>query len=336
VPRALVTGAAGFVGGGLGAALQRSGFEVRGLDLREPEGDGLDEFVRGDVRDAQAMMEAASGCDVVVDNAAAVPITHLSAAEYRSVNVDGCRVTLEAAMAAGSYVLHVSSSSIFGIPDRLPVKDETPLAPFEPYGASKAEAEGVVRRARAGGLSVASLRPRTLLGPGRLGIFDVVFSRVSRGKRVPIFGRGDNRVQLCDLDDFCAAALAAVERRASGEYNVWTAEFGTVKEDLAALIRHAGTGARLQPVPVWAIRAALQPVAALGRSPLTEWHWRSGPTSFYFDIGPTVEELGWRPERTNVDTLVNAYEHYLRRPDGAGSSPHRRPLRGAVARMLRG
>jgi len=337
VLRALVTGGTGFVGARLASALADAGFDVRTFDVQPPEpgGDHRFEFVLGDVRDREAVREAVRGCDVVVDNAAAVPITGLSREEYRSVNVGGCRATLDAAREEGAYVLHVSSSSIYGLPERLPVTPETPLAPFEPYGVSKAEAEVEVAGARADGLPTASLRPRTLVGPGRLGVLDVIFSRVRAGKRVPVFGKGDNRIQLCDVDDFCRAALAAIERRASGDFNVGSAGFGTVREDIEALIHHAGTRARVQPVPVFAIRAALRPLALTGRAQLTEWHWRSGAASFYFDIGPTSEALGWRPQRTNVEALINAYEDYLR-GRGFGASPHRRPLRGALGGLLRG
>jgi nucleoside-diphosphate-sugar epimerase len=333
--RALVTGGAGFLGGHLATALEKAGFEVRLLDLDPPAG-GEREVARADVRDAQAMRRAASGCDVVVDNAALVPVTRASRAEYRSVNVDGCRTTLDAAAAAGAYVLHISSSAIFGVPARLPVAADAPLTPFEPYGESKAEAEGVVHARRQAGLVVGGLRPRTLLGEGRLGLFDVIFSRIRRGRRVPLFGGGDNRVQMCDVEDFCAAALAAIERRANGDYNIGSSGYGTVRQDLQALIERVGSRSRLQPVPVWAIRAVLQPLDLVGRSPFHEWHWRSAPAPFYFDISLARRELDWEPRRTNVDALENAYRHYLRSTGASGTSAHRRPLRGALARLLRG
>jgi nucleoside-diphosphate-sugar epimerase len=337
MPRALVTGGSGFLGLHLSEALERGGYEVHSLDVMEPPPSAPAErrHVRADVRDADAVRRAAEGCDVVVDNAALVPVTRASEAEYRSVNVDGCRNTLEAAAAAGAYALHISSSAIFGVPRELPVRPDTELAPFEPYGRSKADADRLVAERRASGQAVASLRPRTLLGAGRLGLFDVIFSRVRAGKAVPMFGRGHNRVQMCDVEDFCAAALAAIERRASGDYNIGAPEFGSVREDLAALIRHAGTDARLVPVPVAAIKAVLVPLAAIGRSPFNEWHWRSAPKPFYFDIGKARGELGWEPRRSNAEALANAYEHYVERTD-AGGSAHLQPLRGTLARLLRG
>jgi nucleoside-diphosphate-sugar epimerase len=335
MPRALVTGGTGFLGRHLAEALEHAGFGVRLVDI-DPPADREREVVLADVRDAEAMRRAAADCEVVVDNAALVPVTRASPAEYRSVNVDGCRATLDAAAAAGAYVLHISSSAIFGVPERVPVRADAPLAPFEPYGESKAAAERLVHARREAGLIVGSLRPRTLLGEGRLGLFDVIFSRISRGRRVPMFGGGNNRVQMCDVEDFCAAALGAIRRTANGDYNIGSAGYGTVREDLQALIDRVGSRSRLQPVPAWAIRAILQPLEAVGRSPFNEWHWRSAPAPFFFDISLACEELGWKPQRTNVDALENAYRHYLRGAGATGTSAHRRPLRGALARLLRG
>ena len=336
--RALVTGGTGFLGLHLARALARAGYEVRTLDvhLPGPSADPDWEFVEGDVRDPDAMAKAVRNVDVVVDNAALVPVTRSDAASYRSVNVDGCRTTLEAARKQDVYTLHISSSAIYGIPKELPILPTTPLAPFEPYGESKAVADTVVAEARRNGQTVASLRPRTLLGEGRLGIFDVIFARVRAGKRVPMFGAGHNKVQMSDVEDFCSAALSAIEKKANDDYNVGAETFRTVKEDLQALIDHAGTTAKTMPVPTLAIRAVLQPLDAVGRSPFNVWHWKSAPKPFYFDLGKTKAELGWQPRYSNAQALIRAYTHYLARPEASSASAHRRPLEGGLARVLRG
>jgi hypothetical protein len=85
---------------------------------------------------------------------------------------------------------------------------------------------------------------------------------------------------------------------------------------------------------VWAIRAAVAPLRIAGRSPLTEWHLTAFDTPFYASLDREEAELGWRPVHSNVDALLNAYEHYL--AGEAGGSPHSRPLRGALARAARG
>jgi nucleoside-diphosphate-sugar epimerase len=336
--RALVTGGTGFTGSHIANALAAAGYDVRTLDVNPPDPDerAAHEFVQADTRDADAMRAAVRGCEVVVENAALVPVTRSSAEEYRSVNVSGCMTTLDAAEAEGAYVVRISSSAVYGVPRQLPTPPSAPLAPFDPYGRSKAEAEALVAKRRSESLRIASIRPRTLVGAGRLGLFDVIFARVRAGKRVPIFGRGHNRSQLCDVEDLCTAVLAAAERRASGDYNVGSSDYGTVREDIEALIAHAGTDAKVLPVPPLAIRAVLQPLDLVGRSPFTEWHWGSAAADFYLDLSQTTADLGWQPRHSNFDTLTSSYDEYLRRSRAAGPSAHRRPLRGVLARMLRG
>lgn len=337
MPRALVTGAAGFVGSNLVDSLVGAGYEVRAADVAAPSGDGADaEHLHLDVRDRDAVRRAAAGCDVVVDNAALVPVSRSSQAEFLSVNAEGCRNVLEAARDEGAYAVHISSSAIYGVPSELPVRESTPLRPFEPYGISKAAGEGVADELRAAGLPVASLRARAILGRGRLGLFELIFRRIRAGRAVPMFGKGETRIQMCAAEDFCAAALAAIERRASGSYNIGSAGFGTVREDLGALIAHAGTDARLRPVPLPLVRGGLRTLGLLRLSPFTEWHVIASATDYWCDTSHAEADLGWRPTRTNIDALRRAYDRWLEAPEEFGSSPHRRPLRGALPRVLRG
>jgi nucleoside-diphosphate-sugar epimerase len=151
---------------------------------------------------------------------------------------------------------------------------------------------------------------------------------------VPLFGRGTNVLQMCDARDFAAAGLACIDRRANGDYNIGAAEFGTPRADLQALIERVGSRAMLQPVPVWAIRAVLQPLALARRSPFTAWHWHAPASTFYASLDKAERELGWRPRYSNVDALERAYHEYL--AGTAGGSPHSAPPSGALARALRG
>ena len=122
------------------------------------------------------------------------------------------------------------------------------------------------------GLKVVIVRPKTFIGPERLGVFEILFDWIREGRRIPILGSGENRYQLLAVEDLVDAIVAAAERdEAAGEaINVGAREFGTVRSDLQALIDHAGSGARLRPIPVKpaelvAPRArARAPVAARG------------------------------------------------------------------------
>ena len=336
--KALVTGGTGFLGTLISAALLDAGYEVTAIDVVDPGPDFPDEaeFSFCDITDAGAVRRAVDGFEVVVSNAALVPITNSTAEEYLRVNLGGTRNVLEATREQDSYCCHVSSSAVFGAPRSVPVTNATPIAPFEDYGASKAAGERAVDEERRAGLNASILRPRTLIAEGRLGLFDMIFSRIRAGKVVPLLGGGNNLFQLCDGKDFADAVVAAVSRRAPGDYNIGALEFGTVREDIQALVDHAGSGSRLLPIPKWATEASLGGLRMTGLSPFSKWHWRSAYTPFYFDMEPVIAELGWRPRLSNAESMTKAYDIYLTTPGASGNSAHRMPIAGTLARVLRG
>jgi nucleoside-diphosphate-sugar epimerase len=334
--RILVTGGTGFLGAHICATLARDGHDVIAGDVHEPPDHAGQAFISLDVRDPVAVRAAVASVDIVVNNAALVPVTRSSLAVYRAVNVGGTEHVLAAAKDTGAYVCHISSTSLYGVPAQLPIMPDTPFTPFEIYGYSKTEAERAVQRARAGGMIISSLRPRTIVGTGRLGLFDVIFPRIRDGKAVPLFGKGDNLLQLLDAADMCAAVARAIETRSNGSYNVGALRFGTVRQDFEALLAHAGTGSRLVGVPVPLIHALVRPLDAVGRSPFTPWHYMTAHVPFYCDVSTTIEELGWSPQRSNAEMLIDAYNWFLEHQGLRGASAHRRPLDGTLARLLRG
>lgn len=289
----------------------------------------------GDVRDRTAVARAVEGCDVVVHNAALVPVTR-ARKDFVPVNVDGTRVVLDAALAAGArHAVHISSSAVYGTTSRLPITEETPAAPVEAYGRSKAEADEVARGFQRRGMPLTIMRPRTLVGPGRLGLFELVFDWIRTGRPVFILGRGDNRYQLLAASDFADACALAIERAPGGEFNVGSAEYATPRQDLQAVIDHARSPSRIRSVPPALARAVLAPLYHAKLSPLVPWHYLSQHHPFYFDITRARERLGFTPRLSNRQMLIEAYDWQGAHRDATGASAHRRPLRRGVLRILR-
>ena len=131
------------------------------------------------------------------------------------MNVVGTANLLLAARDAGvGKVVHTSSSAVFGIPETNPVTETTPCRPLEAYGRAKLEAELLCHEAVENGLDVTIIRPRTILGHGRLGIMAVLFEFVADGAPVFVLGTGDNRYQLVHASDLADACLRAAAARA--------------------------------------------------------------------------------------------------------------------------
>jgi len=161
-------------------------------------------------------------------------------------------------------------------------------------------------------LDLVILRPKTFLGPERLGVFEILFDWIREGRRIPILGDGSNRYQLLAVEDLVEATLGAASADVAGEtFNIGATEFGTVRSDLEALIAHAGSGSRLRPVPARPAELALRALELLRLSPLAEWHYRTAHRDSYVDASKAQRLLGLSPRLSNAQALCETYDWYL-------------------------
>jgi nucleoside-diphosphate-sugar epimerase len=310
-----ISGGAGFLGLHLARRLLADGHEVRTLDqapLDDPQLERDVEELRGDVRDPSAAGRLTAGADVLVHAAAALPI-QASREAIRSVNVEGTAVTLAASLEAGvPRAVLISSTAVYGIPKHHPIAEDAPLVGVGHYGESKIDAERVAEDAGRRGLEVVILRPKTFVGPERLGVFEILFDWIREGRRIPILGDGSNRYQLLAVEDLVEATLSAADAPVAGEiFNVGATEFGTVRSDLEGLIAHTGSASRLRPVPVRPAEVALRALELARLSPLAEWHYRTAHRDSYVDVSKAQRLLGFAPRLSNEQALCETYDWYL-------------------------
>lgn len=305
-----VTGAAGVLGSHLVDRLLGAGGQVRAFDLRPvPARTGLTPFV-GDIRDRRALTAAFRDVDVVVHCASALP--SYPAADIRSIVVDGTTTVLEAARAAGvPRVVHISSTAVYGLPRLVPTPEDHPHEPVDTYSAAKAEAERITARFRADGMCLPVLRPKTFLGPGRMGLFDMLFQWAEEGRNFPVLGRGDVRTQMLALDDLGAAVLTvlrAPDDIACDTYNIAAAEFGTIREGFQAVLDAAGHGKRVVSVPSRPAVAVLRALERSGLSPVYGRLVHKLLGDSYVSVDKARERLGFTPRMSNRDAILQTFD----------------------------
>jgi len=319
----LVTGAAGLVGRRLVADLMALGCRVRGVDRSpaDPPHGTRYEHIVGDLCGPHIANRACRGVDALVHCAAVQyhdRIPAWSRAAHFQQNVVAGAALAAAAEAAGvARIVYVSSDMAYGVPDTSPLPETHECRPAGPYGRSKLECERILCAARRRGARVAILRPRLIIGPGRLGVLRPLFDRVRAGRAIPLIGAGRNRYQMAAVADVSSACIQCLRRGADGLFNLGSDRPPTVRELLAELCVRAGSRSRLVPLPALLVQAALRGLDLVSLAPLAPEQYRLAAVDCVLDTSAARRVLGWQPRHTDIDMLWQAYLSYT----GAGTQP---------------
>jgi nucleoside-diphosphate-sugar epimerase len=337
-----VTGGAGFLGVNLVRLLLGRGQEVTSLDLEPfdyPERAKIRE-IRGDIRRPADVARAMEDVDVVVHCAAALPL--YSPADIQSTDVDGTRAVCAGALERGvKRIVHISSTAVYGIPDHHPLREDDRLEGVGPYGRAKIEAERVVASFRARGICCPMIRPKSFVGPERLGVFALFYDWAKTGHNFPMLGSGKNRYQLLDVEDLCEAIWLCATlpaEKVDDVFNVGAEEFATMREDYQAVLDEAGFGKKIIGLPaspaIWTLRV----LERLGWSPLYKWVYETANKDSFVSIDRARDKLGWRPKYSNRDALVRNYRWYVANADrfaGARGVTHRVPWNQGILKLAK-
>ncbi|HET8673484.1 MAG TPA: NAD-dependent epimerase/dehydratase family protein [Thermoleophilaceae bacterium] len=314
--RALVTGAAGFIGAHVAAALAASGAAVRAFDREEPPGAGIEDWARGDLLDPDALSRAMDGCDAVFHLAAIYSYSRGDAARMLEVNVEGTRNVL--ALAGERRVVHTSSAATCGpVPGRPATEQDEPPA-WElkvAYKRSKIQSERLALRAGA-----VVVNPTTPVGRGdhRPTPTGQMIDHVIGGR-----ARGYVRttaLNVVSVEDVARGHLLAHEHGRAGERYILGGDDLPLREVFAIVARAAGREPPSIAIPYRPLLAlawtADRLLAAAGREPklLVLDEVRLARVPALFTSEKAVSELGysWLPAG---DALREAVADRLNGPD---------------------
>jgi nucleoside-diphosphate-sugar epimerase len=341
--RIYITGISGFLSINLVRHLLAHGHtDIAGIDLEDfsyPERDRI-QFTRGDIRDREAVRRSMAGAEVVVHTAAALPL--YPPEDIYSTDIEGTRLLLEEAVACGAKrFVHISSTAVYGVPDHHPLYEDDTVTGVGPYGEAKVQAEALCRGFREKGLCVPILRPKSFVGPERLGVFAIFYEWASEGRHFPMIGSGNNRYQLLDVEDLCQAILACLTLDGAvvnDTFNIGAAEYATMKQDYQAVLDEAGFGKHIVPFPTGPVVAALKVLEALKLSPLYPWIYETASKDSFVSIEKAQRVLGYRPQHSNRDALLRNYRWYLANKDrftGGSGVTHRLPWKQKALKLAK-
>lgn len=310
----LVTGGCGFLGIHLARQLLKQKYEVTLLDLADLDAKdliGKVKVIKCDVRDKNNIEKVTKDYDYVVHAAAALPILRRKEIIF-DININGTKNMLEASLKnkIKRFIL-ISSTAVYGIPRHLPEAETNPLDPIGYYGESKVAAEKLCLEYAKKGLSVNILRPKTFLGPERLGVFELWFEAIHNGRGVYILGDGNNKYQLLAVSDVVNAIIKALESKTDGEiFNIGAKEFQTWNKDLGSVIKQANSKSKIIKLPTIPSQMLLSLLEILNLSPIAAWHYKTMPIDSYISTKKAEKLLNWKPKKSNRELLIESYSWY--------------------------
>ena len=339
----LVTGGAGFLGINLIRFLYKKGHEVVSLDIAEfdyPDIKDKIRVIKGDIRDKKTVNNAIKDVDVTVHTAAALPLYNTN--DIFSTDIEGTRNLLEAAKENKiKRFIHISSTAVYGIPDHHPLYEDDKLDGVGPYGKAKIFAEQACLEFREEGMCVPIIRPKSFVGPERLGVFDLLFDWAKDGKGFPMIGTGNNHYQLMDVEDLCEAIYLCAtleEKNVNDTFNIGAKEYTTMKEDYQAVLDYAGFGKKIVPLPEIPIVIMLKILETFKLSPLYKWVYETASKDSFVSIEKAEKKLGFNPKYSNKDALIRNYKWYIEHVeefrDKSGVS-HRVPWKQGMLRLAK-
>jgi len=339
----LVTGGSGFLGINLIRHLRSKGVtDIRSIDLVPfdyPE-KGLVKTVVGDIRDLSALKKAMEGVTWVIHTAAALPL--YSEQDIMTTDVDGTRNVMTVAREAGvERAVMISSTAVYGIPDHHPLYETDTLSGVGPYGRAKIKAEEMCLDARRQGLCVPIIRPKSFVGPERLGVFALFYDWAYTGHGFPMIGNGKNRYQLLDVEDLCEAiwlTLTQDKAKVNDTFNIGAKVFATMREDYQAVLDDAGRGKKICGFPAAPMIWTLRLLEKLHLSPLYMWVYETACKDSFVSIEKAERVLGYAPKYSNKDALVRNYRWYVANLDSfknASGVSHRVPWKQGVLRFAK-
>ena len=307
--RALVTGAAGFIGSHVVAALVASGAEVRAFDLRPP----VDlppgaQFALGDVLERGTLRAALRGCDTVFHLAALYSYSPRDAAAMERVNVEGTRAVIEEA--GSRRIVHTASCATCGpVAGRAATEADTPAA-WElrvPYKRTKIAGERLALDAARRGADIVVVNPTTPVGPGAR-------RPTPTGKMVADVASGRARAYLASgalnivaVEDVARGHLLAYNRGRAGQRYLLGGENLSMREAFGTICAAVGRTPPRIGVPWWAACAAAWIAAEVRREPklLVLDEVRVARWPMLFDDSLARAELGYTSEPA-ASALVRA------------------------------
>ena len=284
----LVTGGAGFIGSNITKKLVGEGEDVTVIDnLITGKEKNLDSvidkitFLKGDILDKNLLEDITNDVDGVFHQAALASVqdSFSNPEEYHNVNVNGTENILKLAKKNNFKVVYASSSSVYGNPERIPIKESDSKNPINPYAETKLKKEELATKYAGIGVKVIGLRYFNVFGKGQskeyAGVLKLFLERIRDGLPPKINGDGTQFRDFVYVEDVADANIMSMDSKINHEFfNVGTNTSITILDLAKTIIKFSGLD--IEPIFGPALKGDVKRTIA--------------------DIDLIKEKIGWEPK----------------------------------------
>ena len=338
--KTLITGGTGFLGSYLvESLLEKSGEDIVIFDrLKDYHAENNQnrriKYFKGNVlskKDVGEVFKTYGPFKTVYHLVALMPHKVNTDESIWNTNVNGtANFAAESAQNGVKTFILTSTNVIYGIPDILPVTEDTPVRPIEVYGRSKVQAEAILARYK-NRMNIQILRCPVIMGARRLGLQAMLFDFIADNKNVYVLGDGLNKYQFADPEDVVSALTKASKIKGFDIYNIGADDVLSLKQIYEKIIEFANSRSKIVSLPRGPAITVLKILDKLNVSPFGIYQYTMIGESYFADTTKIKKKLGWKPKMTNLDSFIKNYQWYLENRNNftrnpAGKLPANRSL----------
>ena len=323
----LVTGGSGFVGQSLCKNLIKKGHNVFNIDIITSNYNKIHNF-QTNILNKNSLEQIFKNYkfDVIIHACAEVPVT--KSKDFFLVNVDGTKNIIDLFKKYSvKKLVYISSSAVYGVPKKTPITERDKREPVENYGKSKKRGEDLCFKEMSRGSNITIIRPRTIIGGARLGIFSYLFEWIQNNIDVPILNNGHNKYQFVNIEDLVESVVISSKIDFVGDLNIGSSKFTTLRENLSELIKYAQSSSRLRNINSTYLFRFANLLQIIGILPLQDYHFKAYGAEIYFDTVKSKKVLNWASRFSDMQSFKQCYKNYFSLDKKLVQSPHNKKLK---------
>ena len=202
-------------------------------------------------------------------------------------------------------IIYVSTDMVYGDTVTSPLYEDTIPSPIGEYGASKLAAEKIFSH-RSNIYKVVVLRPRLILGKGRVGTIQKLANLINSPLPVVLIGNGKNKYQFVAADDVCAAIELSLRLNVEGTFNIGSDNPPNLDDLFRDTLSHLNRRKMVLKIPIKAAILIFNILDRLGVSPLTPEQYKIAGLDFVLNTDKIKSQLGWSPTKNDQTMLFES------------------------------